>query len=328
MRVLLLFLSVIGVASLVAVAPGVVLAHEDREVGEFELEVGFYSEPAFEAQPNGAFIKITKPAVDIMDHGAIFGSGTVDPGNNFEFVFGHELEDLVVPFHDHLTGNGGTITVTHDGAVSGMAMVEFDGEFSPSELSVQPGTTVMFMNMTSDTTMTVLSGLHDTGDGHTHEDGAGMMAGEAMLGVSATLQVEVTHTPTGTQKVMELRPLVNDPGAYIADFVPTAPGAYEFRFFGEIDGEPFDETFASGPNTFDEVIPSRSVQFPIELRETRELQSALEGVQAELAATGKSADDADSSASTAMTVGILGLIAGIAGLGIGSYGLIAARRKG
>lgn len=304
-------------------------AHEDREIGDFEVEVGFLNEPPFEAQPNGAFIKILKPGVDILTHGALFSSGTVEPGSNFEYEFGELVEDLEIQFHDHLTGEGGTVTVTHDAPASGTAMVMFDGAFSPANLSVQPGTSVMFMNASGNTTMTVLSGPHDGGDGHEHDEGAatGHLVGEPVLGASATLQVEVTHVPTAERRTMNLRPLVDNPGGYLADFVPTAPGAYTFRFFGDIEGESFDQSFTSGANTFDEVIPSRSVQFPIELRETRELQNALEGVQSDLVSTGLQADDADSAASTALIIGVVGIIVGAIGIGVGGYGLMAARRK-
>ncbi len=322
-----LLIPLLAIAIAIVAQPIVASAHEDREVGQIEIEVGFFNEPAFEAQPNGAFVKITKPGIDILDHGALFSSGTVEPGGSFMYEFGDELADLEIQFHDHLTGESGTVSVLHDAADTGTVMVEFDKTFSPSELSVQPGSTVMFMNASSDTIMTVVSGAHDEGEGHSHEGGAGHAASEPVLGASATLQVEVTHVATGEQRVMDLRPLVEDPGAYLADFVPTAPGAYTFRYFGEIDGAPFDESFTSGPNTFDEVIPSRSVQFPIELRETRELQSALEGVQADLASAGQQADDADAAASTALIIGIIGLVVGLVGSGVGAFGLIAVRRK-
>ncbi len=323
-RLLAVFLALaVALAGQAAIAT----AHEDREISGFDVEVGFFTEPAFEAQPNGAFIKITKPGVDLLGHGALFSSGTVEAGSNFEYEFGEQLDDLEIQFHDHLSGNGGTVAVSHDGELSGTAMVQFDGSFSPSALSVQPGTKVMFMNVSSDTIMTVVSGPHDDGDSHSHEGEAGHLADEPVLGASATLQVEVSHIPTGESKTMSLRPLVDDPGGYLADFVPTAPGAYTFRFFGTIDGDPFDESFTSGPNTFDEVIPSRSVQFPIELRETRELQSALQGVQGELLATGERADDADNAASTALVIGIAGLVVGLIGSGVGAYGLVSARRK-
>lgn len=327
---LLIAVAVLAI-SISATSP-MVMAHEDREVGELEIVVGFLNEPAFEAQPNAALIQVLKPGVDINSHGALFGSGTVEPGNSFAFEFGHDLEGLTIPFHDHLTGESGTITVAHDGEHSGTAMVQFDGGFSPHELTVQADTTVTFMNMSSDQVMTVISGLHDGEDGHEHEgehehaEGTTAVS-QPVQGLASTLEVEVTHVPTGEQKVMALRPLFNEEGTYVADFVPTSPGAYTFRFFGEIEGEAFDEAFTSGPGTFDEVVPARSVQFPIELRETRELQSAIEGLQTDLAFANERADDADSAASSALLIGILGVVAGVIGIGVGGYGLATARRK-
>lgn len=326
LRVRTLF-PVLALVALVFNQTALVSAHEDREIGDFEVEVGFLNEPPFEAQPNGAFIKILMPEVDILTHGALFGSGTVEPGSNFEFEFGEQLEDLEIQFHDHLTGEGGSVSVSHDAPATGTTMVQFDGTFSPSDLMVQPGSSVMFMNVSGNSTMTVISGPHDEGDEHTHEGDTGHLPGAPVIGASETLQVEVIHVPTGEQRTMDLRPLIETPGGYLADFVPTAPGAYTFRFFGEIEGEAFDESFTSGPNTFDEVIPSRSVQFPIELRETRELQGALDGVQSELLLAGQQADDADSAASTALLVGIIGIVVGVLGAGVGGFALVATRRK-
>ena len=311
------------------VAPQVLMAHEGREVGSFEVTVGFLNEPALEGLANGATIKILKPGIDIESHGALFSSGTVAPGGNFEFEFDHELEDLVVPFHDHLTGNGGTVTVTHDAESSATVMVQFthDG-FSPSDLRVQAGTTVMFMNASGDEIMTVLSGLHDaTGmaDEHDHADSPGQID-VPVLNVT-TLQVEVIHVPTGASRTMELRPVSGEDGSYVADFIPTAPGAYTFRFFGTVDGEPFNESFTSGPGSFDEIEPARSLQFPYELRETRELQGAVEGMQSELDLAGDTATNADSVASTALIIGLVGLVAGVFGTAAGGYGILVLRRR-
>ena len=320
--------AILATIALTLALSATVSGHEDRTSGDLEIVVGFLSEPAYEAQPNGAYIKVTKPGTDITSHGALFSSGPVEAGNNFEFQFTHEMEDLEIPFHDHLTGQGGTVTVSHDGELSGTAMVQFDPEtgFSPHALRVQAGTTVMFMNTSSNGVMTVVSGLHENGDDHDHDHGDTAVS-EPVLGLSSTLEVEVTHVPTGERKMMALRPLIDDPGAYVADFVPTAPGAYSFRFFGEIEGEAFNESFTSGPNTFDEIVPSRSVQFPVELRESRELQSAIEGLQAELTAASDAADDADSAASTALLIAIVGIVVGIIGIGVGGYGMVLARRK-
>ncbi|MDA0232952.1 MAG: hypothetical protein O3C69_05650 [Chloroflexi bacterium] len=309
-------------------APAALLAHEGRKVDTFEVEVGFLHEPAFEGQANGAFIRIHKPGVDLESHGALFASGTVGPGGNFQFEFGEDLEGLVVQFHDHLTANGGAVAVAHDAEMSGTVMVQFTAAgFSPSELNVQPGTTVMFMNMSGDSVMTVLSGPHDAADDHLHDDATAHSAMVPVLNAAASLQVEVTHVPSGAVRTMDLRPVFGQDGSYVADFVPTAPGGYSFRFFGEIEGEPFDQSFSSGPGTFDEIEPARNVQFPVELREVRELQGAVEGLQSELALAGDTAADADSAASTALVFGIVGLLTGIVGAGSGKCMLGCFRRK-
>lgn len=306
-----------------------VYAHQGREVGDYELEVGFLHEPAIEGQVNGAVISIKKIGIDLESHGGVFASGTVDAGESFTFKFGHEFEGLVIPFHDHLTGASGTITVADDAEISGMAMINFDGDFSPSEITVRPDTNVMFMNMSSGV-MTVLSGPHDDAamqDESVAHDHAAAETSTAGLGASATLQVEVTHVSTGANRTMSLRPLVGQDGSYVADFIPTAPGVYTFRFFGQIEDLEINESFTSGPGSFDEVEAASSVQFPVTLRETRELQSGIEGLQTDTVIAATTADDAGSKASTALTVGIIGIIVGIAGVGMGAYAVMTGKRK-
>jgi hypothetical protein len=175
----------------------------------------------------------------------------------------------------------------------------------------------------------VLSGPHDQAahDDAMAHDHADTGTSSVVMGASATLQIEVTHVPTSVKRVMELRPLVGQDVSYVADFIPTAPGVYTFRFFGEIEGYAIDESFTSGPGSFDEVEPASSVQFPVMLREARELQSGLEGVQSDTAVIATTADDAGSKASTALMIGIIGMMAGIAGVGVGAYAVLIARKK-
>ncbi len=59
------------------------------------------------------------------------------------------------------------------------------------------------------------------------------------------------------------------PGDYRAWFIPTRPGQYSFHFSGTIDGEEVDETFTSGPGTFDDVENPQSVQFPVQAAHDR-----------------------------------------------------------
>ena len=58
----------------------------------------------------------------------------------------------------------------------------------------------------------------------------------AVEGLQETLQVEVTHVPSNVSATMNLRAVFNDPGHYAADLIPTSPGHYRFRFFGDHRG--------------------------------------------------------------------------------------------
>ena len=100
-----------------------------------------------------------------------------------------------------------------------------------------------------------------------------------MEGLEKTLQVEVTHVPSESSKVMDLRAVLNEPGHYAADLIPTAPGVYEFRVFGSAEGTPIDETFISrgGGGGFDDVRSAADLQFPERLPEVREIESAVRG---------------------------------------------------
>jgi hypothetical protein len=126
---------------------------------------------------------------------------------------------------------------------------------------------------------------------------------------------------------MDLRAVFGQEGLYAADFIPTAPGTYSFRFFGMIGAVTVNETFTSGPDTFSDIEAARDLQFPVQLAETRELQSAVEGVQDDVAEAADTADSAESRASSAMTVGIIGLAVGVLGLGVGGYAAMAASRR-
>ena len=45
-----------------ALLAGAALAHDDRHVGEYKLNVGFNVEPAYEGVPNGIDIRVTRSA--------------------------------------------------------------------------------------------------------------------------------------------------------------------------------------------------------------------------------------------------------------------------
>lgn len=75
------------------------------------------------------------------------------------------------------------------------------------------------------------------------------------------LKVEVLF---GGQKTaaLPLEPAFNSPGEYRAPLMPTRAGDYSFHFFGTVKGQPYDQTFQSGEETFDAPKNPADVSFP------------------------------------------------------------------
>ena len=161
--------------------------------------------------------------------------------------------------------------------------------------------------------------------------------GEPVVDLGDTLDVEVTFGDETQSFTLEPFFEVGEfgtPGDYRAWLIPTEPGQYSFHFSGTIDGEEVDETFTSGPDTFDDVENPQSAEFPVELpttgelaeridREVPRLTSSIGDVQASANAV---ADDA----SSAKTLGLIGIIVGAVGLivAIAAFVVSYRRRKG
>jgi hypothetical protein len=101
------------------------------------------------------------------------------------------------------------------------------------------------------------------------------------------------------------------PGAYTADLIPTRSGSYIFTFTGEINGQPVNERFESGPNRFNDVQAATDLQFPVAEPSPGQLQQALA--------------DAQQQAATARTLAIAGLVVGALGLLSAGYLLLTRR---
>ena len=134
-------------------------------------------------------------------------------------------------------------------------------------------------------------------------------AGAPVEGAEATLDAEVTYA--GETRALTVSPRFGEPGWYESVFFPTAAGAYTFRLFGEVDGEPIDESFTSSPDGFSEVEEAASGQFPVVLPPAGEIAA---DAQAGAGAAGQAT---------------LGLILGAAGLLVAlvALGLTLARRR-
>jgi len=151
--------------------------------------------------------------------------------------------------------------------------------------------------------------------------------GKPVEGIEKTLQVEITHLPSKTAKVFKLRTVFRDPGHYTNDFILTAPGDYQFRFFGDVEGTPINETFVSGPGRFHEVESAAELQFPEKLPEVREVAGAVRGAQNTAQQAQDSALRAQDKASSANTLAVVGIVLGAIGIASAAGSAIVALRR-
>ena len=124
------------------------------------------------------------------------------------------------------------------------------------------------------------------------------------------------------------------PGDYRAWFIPTRAGRYVFHFTGTIHGTKIDETFTSGPKTFDDVVNPADVEFPVQDPTNGELADRIDReiprLEASVAEARSSADrsvgSAVDDASGARTIALVGVALGALGLIAGIAGIALARR--
>ena len=321
-------------------------AHEGRDVGDYNFVVGFVHEPAIEGIMNGVSIRVTSLVkdghddhdhgdhshagatdmesngeIDLVSHGGVFVHELAE-GENYDFTFTHDFEELTVPFHAHPIEIQGSIMVGHDNPSVDVTVIEIhESGFRPDMAMIQTGTTVRFANMMSEATV-IMSG--PLGISESMKGSNVHSASDAVSGIK-TLQVEVTHVASSVSKIMDLKETMGDPGHYKSEFIPTSPGSYNFRFFGEIDGQKVDASFESSNTTFDEVISANDFQFPVQLAASRETENAARGALAAANEASANAADATSSASTSRVLGLIALVLGVFGL---IFGGLAFQRSG
>ncbi|MCX8277053.1 MAG: hypothetical protein OTJ43_02125 [Dehalococcoidia bacterium] len=320
---------------------GTVLAHEGRDVGDYNFVVGFINEPAVEGMLNGVSLGITSllveevhahddgmdmsmgdgmaTEIDLVSHGGVFVD-ELAAGDSYEFIFDHNFEDLTVSFHAHPIETQGSIMIGHDNPTAAEVVVEIhENGFVPAMVMIQTGTAVKFENHMSEQTVVMSGPLSDV----TREVDAPVALNE-VIGVT-TLQVEVTHVASSVSQIMDLNEVWNSPGQYKSQFIPTSPGAYNFRFFGDIEGQTIDESFESSNTTFDEVTSSTEIQFPVQLSAPRETENAARGAIEAANTAVTDASDAADSASSANTLAVFALVLGLIGLVLGG---LAFQRSG
>lgn len=333
---------VVMAITLLVVSAAAITAHESRDAGDLNYIVGWAEEPAYEGFPNAVSVRISGPIKTTA--GALFDGGALQPGEEYSYTFGPELEGSTVPYHNHLSPElGGTVMVLETAPEGGVEIDITATGFTPANVIIHPGSSVTWHNV-ADTVQAVHSGkgqvpemesdqgddkatgatTADEDDAHAHASAAPTGPVE---GLEGSLQVEVVHVPTGSTRTMPLLAAFNNPGHYIAHVIPTAPGSYTFRLTGEIDGSPIDELFESGPGTFDDVQTQAGIQFPLQVSAPREIEGAARGAQDAAVIAEVAADAAADDASAAQTLAIIAMVIGLGGVAIGAGGVVIGLRR-
>ncbi len=275
--------------------------------------------------------------MDVLTHGAIFISPGIRHNGTFDFEISEELKGLGLPYHIHPGDHQGLIIVAEeDGGnpIERTVSLTIDG-INSTRIEANVGDTLVWTNEDFQNAVLMSGPLSSMTPEIKSMVEAGASGGTAqtatptnrVTGLGATLEVELTHVSTSTSTSMPLTEMFDDPGHYVAEFIPTAPGDYRVRFFGSIEGNPIDETFDSGPDTFDTVVASDAIQFPVVLESNREIQNAAQGA---LNAAQILEDDLATTSSTAslgMVIGIVGVAFGVIALALSILAITISRRR-
>jgi hypothetical protein len=138
--------------------------------------------------------------------------------------------------------------------------------------------------------------------------------GTPVTGLEQTVKVQVSAE--GKTMDATLKPRSGTPGAYNGRVIPTAKGAYAFKFTGTIEGQQINETFTASPTTFGLIEEPQG--FPNSVPTNQSLEESLGGVEQRLVKLETADNGSDS---TALLIGIAGVILGLVGIGTGAMAL-------
>ncbi|MGH2696489.1 MAG: hypothetical protein ACRDIW_05830 [Actinomycetota bacterium] len=134
------------------------------------------------------------------------------------------------------------------------------------------------------------------------------------------LEAEVVFGEGGASTQVALDPSFSTPNEYLGYIIPTRPGTYTFNVSGTVGGETIEETFTSGPDTFNDVQNPADAEFPEQDPTRGEIAEALDrlsGRVEELGAQEPADEGSDPALWIAIGAGVLALIAVV----------LAARRR-
>lgn len=103
----------------------------------------------------------------------------------------------------------------------------------------------------------------------------------------------------------------------MVNIIPTVPGTYAFRIFGNVNGTSVNERFEGGEKSFDCVTDVADIQFPEKTFSGRAVQLGLQDLQSKVS-------QLQDSLKYVYVIGLSGIIIGIAGLIVG----VTAVRRG
>ncbi|HEY9289236.1 MAG TPA: hypothetical protein VIT43_14580 [Candidatus Dormibacteraeota bacterium] len=99
-------------------------------------------------------------------------------------------------------------------------------------------------------------------------------------------------------------------GEYLASLIPTRPGNYTFQFTGSVKGQTVDQSFTSGPNTFDAVQQPNAVEFPAQDLSRSQISQRLDKTDTRLAAAQTTAwNDVSLARNLAIAALVIGVVA-------------------
>jgi len=139
--------------------------------------------------------------------------------------------------------------------------------------------------------------------------------GKPVTGAEKTLKVAISFGG-GAPKDLPLTARFGLPGKYTADVIPTRAGTYAFTFTGTLNGQPVNQRFESGPNTFEDVVSPSSLQFPETVPAPADLAQQTQAANA----------TAQAAVQRATLLGLAGIAVGLMGLVVAVVALILANR--
>ncbi|TMC00590.1 MAG: hypothetical protein E6J42_00585 [Chloroflexi bacterium] len=155
----------------------------------------------------------------------------------------------------------------------------------------------------------------------TGEEAESAQGGTPVENADSSLKAEVIVGGGAKKMDLTLEPRFGEPGAYDGHFIPTLAGDYTFHITGKLEDQNIDESFSSGPKTFDTVQDASALEFPNTVPDNGQLGQKIDALSSKVdnIKTGGSDD-------TAKVLGIVGIIIGIVALGAGGYA-VASRRQ-